>query len=695
MGVLSLWVLVGAGQMARAQQEGYFNNFEDPTDPLSEWSNPSTDTTPVGARRFLGQFGNDTVSLTLTDLPPHASVRLSFDLFIINTWDGNGGPDIWEVSVGDSPTLLRTTFDNVGGQQAYPDPYPGGDHPPQTGAAEINTLGFGLDAVYQLSFTFPHAASTLVLTFSGIGLEDIGNESWGLDNVRVSVVGTPIVVTTTQESGPGSFRQALLDANANEEVVSAIVFNIPTTDPGFDGQVFTIQPTSALPVLQRPMLLDATTQTTFTGDANALGPEVVLNGSQLASGSGLVISGERTTIQGLIINGFAGGAGIALTGDADLTPSHNQLLHNYLGTDPTGALAVPNGQGIAIQGGVSPEAPAQNNVLQNNVIAGNLGAGITLCQATGTRMTDNRIGTDQAETAPLGNGAHGIVLTCAGTRRTLIEQNTIAFNSGDGVRVETDNPADGAVPPTGPQENTLRRNAIFANGGLGINLVPSSGEPDEGVTPNDSCDADMGGNGLQNFPELTVVTFDGSRLRISGTLNSRPDQPFQLEFFANAAADPSGFGEGQRFLGETTVSTDGTCQTRFSLDLPGDVDSQWLTATATDQAGNTSEFSSAVEVIATALSCQGGGQGVIAGQITLAEVDQGLAGVTVEFFREEDGCQEQTTTDAAGLYQFSNLGFGTYIVLPRTAECRFEPPGWRVGLFGGNAELPFTAHCSD
>jgi hypothetical protein len=74
-------------------------------------------------------------------------------------------------------------------------------------------------------------------------------------------------------------------------VVSAIVFNIPTTDPGFDGQVFTIQPTSALPVLQRPMLLDATTQTTFTGDANALGPEVVLNGSQLASGSGLVISG--------------------------------------------------------------------------------------------------------------------------------------------------------------------------------------------------------------------------------------------------------------------------------------------------------------------------------------------------------------------------------------------------------------------
>jgi hypothetical protein len=70
MGVLSLWLLVGAGQMARAQQEGYFNDFENPADPLSEWSNPATDITPEGGRRFLGQFGSETVELTLTDLPP-------------------------------------------------------------------------------------------------------------------------------------------------------------------------------------------------------------------------------------------------------------------------------------------------------------------------------------------------------------------------------------------------------------------------------------------------------------------------------------------------------------------------------------------------------------------------------------------------------------------------------------------------
>ena len=79
----------------------------------SEWSDTSTDTTPEGARGFLGQFSNGDVTLTLDDLPSHTEITVSFNLFLIRTWDGNDdSPDIWELSVAGGSTLLITTFSN-------------------------------------------------------------------------------------------------------------------------------------------------------------------------------------------------------------------------------------------------------------------------------------------------------------------------------------------------------------------------------------------------------------------------------------------------------------------------------------------------------------------------------------------------------------------------------------------------------
>ena len=176
-----------------AAHQIYFNNFE--TLPIgSEWSNTSTDTTPSG-RNFLGQFDNDTVSLTLTSVPA-CNVTVSFELFLIQSWDGNGdhccGPDVFDVSIGGGPELLHTTFANVAPDytlQAYPDAYPGGLNEERTGAAENNTLGYTFhgDSVYNLSFTFAHSGGDLVVDFSASGLQDIGDESWGLDNVLVEV----------------------------------------------------------------------------------------------------------------------------------------------------------------------------------------------------------------------------------------------------------------------------------------------------------------------------------------------------------------------------------------------------------------------------------------------------------------------------------------------------------------------------
>ncbi len=140
-----------------------------------------------GSRGFLGQFGNGTVSLPIAGIPSHTEVTISFDLYLLNSWDGNGGagPDLISVSA-DGASLLLATFSNVtngsdNGFQSFPGTYPGPSYVARTGATEAGTLGgtFYGGSAYEFTYTFPHTASTLQFDFSASGLEDIGNESWG------------------------------------------------------------------------------------------------------------------------------------------------------------------------------------------------------------------------------------------------------------------------------------------------------------------------------------------------------------------------------------------------------------------------------------------------------------------------------------------------------------------------------------
>src|SRR5262249_53482677 len=131
----------------------------------------------------------------------------------------------------------------------------------------------------------------------------------------------------------------------------------------------------------------------------------------------------------------------------------------------------------------------------------------------------------------------------------------------------------------------ILRNSIFANGALGIDLGIN------GKTDNDPGDGDDGPNNLQNFPEITSVAGTGVSTTITGKLNSTPNTAFRIEFFANDAADLSGFGEGQSFLGFTNVTTDGGGNVNFTSTLPVAFSAGAVSATATDPNGNTSEFS--------------------------------------------------------------------------------------------------------
>jgi len=182
----------------------YENDFEGLIGP--EWSDTSTSTTPICSRGFLGEFSSEDVRLTLTDLPAHELVTVSFELFVIRTWDGNGngqmpGPDRWLFGA-DGETMVDTTFavgptDSVQ-RQYFPvmSEIEAQEFAPRTGAIQNDSLGYtwngeNRDSVYTFNLEFAHNSEFLVLDFSAIGLQGINDESWGIDNVMVQAVPTP------------------------------------------------------------------------------------------------------------------------------------------------------------------------------------------------------------------------------------------------------------------------------------------------------------------------------------------------------------------------------------------------------------------------------------------------------------------------------------------------------------------------
>lgn len=184
----------------------YSNDFEGPVG--SEWSKNITSVTPIGARGFLGAFGEESVRLTLTNLPLHPAIVVEFELFVIGSWDGVDykpegpspldSPDLWQLSEIGGPILLNTTFSNTHHFQSYPGNYPA-VYPARTGAVENNTLGFSEDSVYRLTFTFTHTAPTLRLLFSGMPTSP--DERWGIDNIKVYAVPEPSTMATLLVGG--------------------------------------------------------------------------------------------------------------------------------------------------------------------------------------------------------------------------------------------------------------------------------------------------------------------------------------------------------------------------------------------------------------------------------------------------------------------------------------------------------------
>jgi hypothetical protein len=170
----------------------------------------------------------------------------------------------------------------------------------------------------------------------------------------------------------------------------------------------------------------------------------------------------------------------------------------------------------------------------------------------------------------------------------------IAFNGLAGVLIGFD-PANSLDDDAGVG-NSVLRNSIHSNGGLGIDLGQAGT-----VTLNDLNDSDTGANNLQNFPVLqSAISVPGSGVYVSGLIDTLPNRFYRIEFFSGPAADASGRGEGRTFLGAVTVFyPSGSDTVSFSTLLGVPLDSgDYITATATDLlTGNTSEFALNITVI--------------------------------------------------------------------------------------------------
>ncbi len=276
--------------------------------------------------------------------------------------------------------------------------------------------------------------------------------------------------------------------------------------------------------------------------------------------------GDYGAGNGNLISGN-GGTGIYLLDNSGFS----YILNNIIGLDASGSAALGNTQfGVLLEGSGGNVIGGTGN---GNVIAANNNDEIELRNSVANQIDSNLIGTNSAGTTIIASNGVGIVLDDFDIN--LILRNTIAGNSGGGIDVVT-----AAV------RNTIYANRIYNNTGLGIDLT------NNGVTPNDPGDLDAGDNELQNYPVLNSATVT----RVNGVLDSLPSN-IDLHFYSNTTCDPSGYGEGETYIGLHEFIFPGL-PTQFSFSVPpGALQvGQFVTATATDVNGNTSEFSACAQV---------------------------------------------------------------------------------------------------
>jgi hypothetical protein len=375
-----------------------------------------------------------------------------------------------------------------------------------------------------------------------------------------------------------------------------------------------------------------------TSTINGLGSDQYGNslyGVYIWTGNNNIIGGTSPSARNVI----SGWLGMIIMASGAATT--NVVEGNYLGTNAAGTEALPStnpSEGIEVDSGqvvIGGSTPGSGNLIVDTGVGLNLGAGVFgSCLVEGNQIQDcagggvldydtgdviaantiasNRTGVQIAGTniSVEGNSIYqntgpGVVLV-PGCTENAVEGNAIHDNTGPGVWIQGDSLFGYA---TG---NSIEANSIYNNGQRGIvlgDIVDAAGNltppPYPAGTPQG---LQTWANNSQIYPFIRAAQSSSTSTTITGTLTSTAYHTFRLEFFSNIAADPSGYGQGQTFLGSAEVTTGGSgnpvsspdgsavinADASFTVTLPTPVlaGQNYLTATATDMTtGDTSEFS--------------------------------------------------------------------------------------------------------
>ncbi len=298
----------------------------------------------------------------------------------------------------------------------------------------------------------------------------------GMSQTLEAAPSATYTVTNTDDSGNGSLRWAITNAN-NNPGLDYIFFNIPGAG------VHTISPLMQYQI-NDPVVIDGLTQpgTDCTSWPPTL--RIEIEGSQINQGapSGFFIYADDSAVSGLVMNRFAG-TPIVVSSD------NNIVSCNFLGTDSSGMSAMGNGTGISI-------STSNNNVLglvlgdsvRGNVISGNIGNGIYFGQSDNNLIQANFIGTAVDGITPLGNGMNGIELTLGS------ETNRIGAVGVKSRNIISDNGQSGiAIRPAGATDTIIQNNYIGTDK-TGMNVM-SNGEA--GITIEYGFNVLIGGNSAE------------------------------------------------------------------------------------------------------------------------------------------------------------------------------------------------------
>ncbi|MEQ1661568.1 MAG: cadherin-like domain-containing protein [Thiobacillus sp.] len=403
-----------------------------------------------------------------------------------------------------------------------------------------------------------------------VAVSEYGQQNW--DGVLVTYT-----VTNTNDTGAGSLRDALAQANTSVGVADTIDFNINGTGSHVitHGSALTITDT---------VTIDATTDDSFA--ANGSKPAIILDGNN-GTFEAFVLTGtaDGSAIRGFVMRDFNGDA-IEIQAGSD----SNTITGNYIGSLNESGTSAGASESNALSG---VYVLGSNNTITGNVLSGNTRSGIEFAgSASGNIVIGNYIGTDATGTVSIGNTRAGVYIDGTASNNVIGgavagSGNLIANNGWDGIRLNG----------TGTG-NTFQSNTIYGNTEQGIDIGGA------GITANDGGDGDTGGNNLQNFPSLSSATTTTAGTTFVGFFNGAANATFRIDFYTNrpAAADGSGYGEAERYLGYANITTDGSGNVNFNTLLAnvyvnyGD----HVTATATSLATNdTSEFSSNVTATAS------------------------------------------------------------------------------------------------